>query len=531
MSLKEENVKLRMRLNALKEQNDRLIGTVKVLEATNEQLTLKNESLEKLYKEFKDAFEDVFIRNVSDSWARVDDETKKRMKTQDKIYFFNREVNNTKIAIRDYLLDKLKAVEKAKNEEIERLTQRIAELEQSISSKEQRSYDDSVESTDIQNQSDDWKNKQSTKSNSEVNPDNKEDREAHKKSFSTKDGSSVFGDVVFNKKNANKQSVVENKVMSVTEEEEKIHLERVYPTFKEISKERAIHENMKYVRVQEKISVMTKAEVDKKFDPIQIKLSKMLDERRAFALALVKIVGSTGLYTIKDIEEEISKRLSNTSFNADHQTLEKLSSANMVRQNIEFLCEIGFMEKLETPIAGGRGRPSYPYVLSESGQWAYAGIEKDDPVKSLYLTMAKDQKSAEHATNIKKVLDILEKNNYVCTQEDRIDIPDGRSSICDILAQKNGQQFRIEVEDGNYPKDKYFEKYEKILRVDNWLIFISPNVDTRDKIRQYFFDFIQKKIYNGMDGFTAAGKKYIFLSITELQDNPDIFYNKMVIDD
>ena len=118
MGLNEENMRLRMRLNALKEQNDRLIGTVKVLEATNEQLTLKNESLEKLYKEFKDAFEDVFIRNVSDSWARVDDETKRTMKTQEKIYFFNREVNNTKIAIRDYLLDKLKSMEKEKDEQI-----------------------------------------------------------------------------------------------------------------------------------------------------------------------------------------------------------------------------------------------------------------------------------------------------------------------------------------------------------------------------------------------------------------------------
>mgnify|MGYP000875427739 CR=1 FL=1 len=81
MGLGEENIRLRMRLNALKEQNDRLIGTVKVLEATNEQLTLKNESLEKSYKEFKDAFEDVFIRNVSDSWAKVDEDTKTKMKT------------------------------------------------------------------------------------------------------------------------------------------------------------------------------------------------------------------------------------------------------------------------------------------------------------------------------------------------------------------------------------------------------------------------------------------------------------------
>ena len=142
--------------------------------------------------------------------------------------------------------------------------------------------------------------------------------------------------------------------------------------------------------------------------------------------------------------------------------------------------------------------------------------------------MAKEQKSSEHATNIKKVLDILEKNQYVCTQEDKIDLPDGRSSICDILAQKKGQQFRIEVEDGNYPRESYFEKYEKILRVGNWLIFISPNVETRDKIKMYFLDFLNERIYNGRDGFVQAGKKYIFLSIADLQNNPDIIYTSMM---
>jgi len=75
---------------------------------------------------------------------------------------------------------------------------------------------------------------------------------------------------------------------------------------------------------------------------------------------------------------------------------------------------------------------------------------------------------------------------------------------------------------------KQYKKYEKILRVGNWLIFISPNVETRDKIKMYFLDFLNERIYNGRDGFVQAGKKYIFLSIADLQNNPDIIYTSMM---
>jgi hypothetical protein len=528
MGLGEENIRLRMRLNALKEQNDRLIGTVKVLEATNEQLTLKNESLEKLYKEFKDAFEDVFIRNVSDSWAKVDEDTKSKMKTQDKIYFFNREVNNTKIAIRDYLLEKIKVVEKEKDDIIANLEKKVAELEKEISARENRKYtrDEEPQAQDIESPSDAWVGKQ--KEDNEESPDNAKKREAQKKAFTTK-GGSAFN---FMRPNDFDKTAPPTDNFEPVNEEPKIHLEYTPVTFKEISSDKAITENKKYIPVIEKLDVMTKDEQVALLTPIVSKINEVIpQDKQPVIFNLLKIVGETGLFTTKDLEEEIQSRLNNERFAKEHAILERIIGKNptvTLRNHLDLGCNAGLFEKLETPVAGGKGRPSIPYVISENGNWMYAQITKDDPVKSLYLSMAKEQKSSEHATNIKKVLDILEKNQYVCTQEDKIDLPDGRSSICDILAQKKGQQFRIEVEDGNYPRESYFEKYEKILRVGNWLIFISPNVETRDKIKMYFLDFLNERIYNGRDGFVQAGKKYIFLSIADLQNNPDIIYTSMM---
>ena len=315
-------------------------------------------------------------------------------------------------------------------------------------------------------------------------------------------------------------------------EEPKIHLEYTPVTFKEISSDKAITENKKYIPVIEKLDVMTKDEQVALLTPIVSKINEVIpQDKQPVIFNLLKIVGETGLFTTKDLEEEIQSRLNNERFAKEHAILERIIGKNptvTLRNHLDLGCNAGLFEKLDTPVAGGKGRPSIPYVISESGNWMYAQITKDDPVKSLYLSMAKEQKSSEHATNIKKVLDILEKNQYVCTQEDKIDLPDGRSSICDILAQKKGQQFRIEVEDGNYPRESYFEKYEKILRVGNWLIFISPNVETRDKIKMYFLDFLNERIYNGRDGFVQAGKKYIFLSIADLQNNPDIIYTSMM---
>lgn len=526
MGLNEENMRLRMRLNALKEQNDRLIGTVKVLEATNEQLTLKNESLEKLYKEFKDAFDDVFIRNVSDSWARVDDETKRTMKTQDKIYFFNREVNNTKIAIRDYLLDKLKKMEKEKNDEITELQQKLEGIEREKIARENRPYENKDEGNDIiKNAVDGWNaNKTNEK---EGSPDDKEKRDAHKRAMSTQNGKSVFS--MFKNQSAPPKEAVFSKQEEDQGQTNKIHLTYVPPVFKEISKDKAVTEGLRYIEVKKKLDELNEDETNETVGPILEKVVKEIPrERQPVVFLLLKIIGETGWYTIKDFNEEIQRRLKEETDETEKKKLESVAgNPKAIQTQMFYLKESGLIDSIDSAVSGGKGRPSKAYILSHNGHILYTYLYKEDPVRSIYVTMAKDQKSVEHATNIKKVLDILEANGYVCTQEDKIDLPDGRSSICDILTQKNGHQFRLEIEDGNYNKQKYFEKYEKILLVDNWLIFITPTAKEKEKLKKHFVDFIAERIYNGMDGFKQAGKKHIFLSIAELQENPDVFYDEM----
>ena len=350
--------------------------------------------------------------------------------------------------------------------------------------------------------------------------DEKKTRDAHKRAMSTQNGKSVFS--MFNNQSTQPKEAVFSKQEEDQGQTNKIHLTYVPPVFKEISKDKAVTEGLRYDELNEE-------ETNKTVGPILEKVVKEIPhERQPVAFLMLKIIGETGWYTIKDFNEELQRRLKEETDETEKKKLGSVAgNPKAIQTQMFYLKESGLIESIDSAVSGGKGRPSKAYMLSNHGYILYTYLYKEDPVRSIYMTMAKNQKSVEHATNIKKVLDILEANGYVCTQEDRVDLSDGRSSICDILTQKNGHQFRLEIEDGNYNKQKYFEKYEKILLVDNWLIFITPTAKEKEKLKKYFVDFIEERIYNGMDGFKQAGKKHIFLSIAELQENPDVFYDEM----
>ena len=360
--------------------------------------------------------------------------------------------------------------------------------------------------------------------------DEKKARDAHKDAMNTKNGTSMFG---FWTRPEKVEQVKKERIYLPQEEEkvveEKITLTPVYTTFKEISKDKAGTENLRCINVKKKLDVMTESEIKMVVTPILKKIAKEIPyERQPVVFLLLKMIGETGWYTIKDFNEELQRRLKEETNETEKKKIEAVAgNPKAIQSQMFYLKESGLIDSIDSAVSGGKGRPSKAYMLSNHGYILYTYLYKEDPVRSIYMTMAKNQKSVEHATNIKKVLDILEANGYVCTQEDGIDLPDGRSSICDILTQKNGYQFRLEIEDGNYNKQKYFEKYEKILLVNNWLIFITPTAKEKEKLKKYFVDFIMERIYNGMDGFKQARKKHIFLSIAELQENPDVFYDEM----
>lgn len=60
---------LRARYNTLLEQCQKLQGSVKILQATTDELTVNLEKAEKDRDKYKKAFEELFINNIGDEWV------------------------------------------------------------------------------------------------------------------------------------------------------------------------------------------------------------------------------------------------------------------------------------------------------------------------------------------------------------------------------------------------------------------------------------------------------------------------------
>ena len=347
--------------------------------------------------------------------------------------------------------------------------------------------------------------------------------------MSTKNGTSQFG-FWTKPQNFNPEQTKTTSVNIKKEENEKLTLETVYVPFKEISKDKAVTENIRYIKVKEKLDVMTNDEINAVIAPILKRISREIPkERNSIAFLLLKTIGRTGVYTTTDLDRELIKDALNAVDFEEFQRLKTIIGKPSVLQNyLMSLYNSQLLDRLDPLPPSGRGRSAIPYVLSSDGKLLYTYIYKENPVESLYVTMSQSEKSIELQTNIKKAVDVLELNGFDCFLKDRIDLPDGRSSICDILAQKNGNQFRIEVDDGMDNAQNYFEKFEKILIVDNWLIFITPNKKVKNRLKEIFMEFVKTRINEGLIGLKKANKKYIFLSIPELQSLPNKFYDKLV---
>ena len=239
--------------------------------------------------------------------------------------------------------------------------------------------------------------------------DEKKARDAHKDAMSTKNGNSVFKNM-FSSQSARSKEYVGSKQEENQGQTKKIPLTYVSPSFKEISKDKAVTEDLRYIKIKEK--------VDK--------------------------------------------------------------------------------------------------------------LNEEDPVKSIYMTTSHSENSLEKESNIKKVIDILELNGFDCLPQNYINSSDGSCSTGDILAQKNRYKFRINVDNGKDSEENYFQKFEKVLLTDNWLIFITPNKKVKKRLKEIFKEFVKQRVVDGLIGLKKANKKYIILSIPDLQSLPNKFYDKFV---
>lgn len=520
MSLEEDYKVLERRYLAARQQIEKLQSNVRILKSSNDDLADRAEALQKDAKEYKKAFDEIFIHHVGASWDNIPPQEREKMGIQEKIEFYKREVSNTQAYMkksfyefeggaRKKLADMQEKVEKLEKELS--LTKEVAGERQKAAEEKTRSHRATA----------DWMDE------GEADPD----KEREEDTKATPGGMKSAANFSFAKRNANKKRIhsdyhneddkskIMKNIADAPAQAQKDTTEKEPPEKKTQEKlnespKREQQENTKEIgKSQEK---ETSQKIRSDFDGAS-RFAK-LTEKEQIALAMkVKTLMDTvegaplhALYVIGHDGEFISKNILE-SIRIDHSDAGlakiKLGSFTSVATTLEGK---GLIEKKKVSSAG-KGRPSDAFFLTDLGKWFYWFRFRKDPVTSQLFRVTKDQKSVAHGVDIMFLVDKLNKLGYKCTQENS-GMTDEGESISDIFATRGNYSYHIEYEEGNYPESGYDQKFRRINKLNRNIVFVTRDKPTAKKIEGFYKNFLADE-----ENAIYRNRPALFLPYSEFQ--------------
>lgn len=510
---------LRARYNTLLEQCQKLQGSVKILQATTDELTVNLEKAEKDRDKYKKAFEELFINNIGDEWEHIPEDQKAKMTIDNKLSFFENEMNTAKIYIRQKMNEQMVNI----TEENERLKKEVSMLTTQLAARDEQlenaksvakaSTSSSIKGTSAARVMD----------SSEMLDDMVS---SPQKSAKSKVLAGLFGGGATSEKPAEQRSQEKKEDKPVPKEPANPPQEKQEPPMKAttiVSPKKV--ETKKADEVEKKPATpkttgffkrfsASPAAVQAQYKSIMPKLEEKL-EKIKFGKEIVTFIAESGSYLQSDINEYGAGKGLWRAVQSDY--------SNKVHKAIKALMEDKFLIEGAKLQSMGNGRAPTTYLLGQYGELYYALTSMKDPIKSKLIVQGNEQKSVQHGELIQTVTRILEDNGYETFPE--VALPTkttGEMSIADISANKdNFYNIRIECEMGNYDTKGYIFKFTKALEVSDRLLVAVPTLETKKKIEEAVHEMV-RETYKGMDNFVRAGKRWLVFTTSELKANPDL---------
>ena len=505
MAIDVEMMELRRQFNVLREQNEKLLGSIKVLRATNEDLSVKLEETREERDTYKKAFNEIFINNIGGAWENYDEAKKKAMSLDDKISFFNKELNLSKLYIRD-VMEMRREEDKAKIETLETELRKLTkELETERVKKENAetiANSVGVSTTDpaLGKKVEEQKEKLGS---AMVGLFGKgagfvlKDVDKKKSDNVVKDKPSIPTSTPKPQSETKKAPDWTPKVPEQKEEAEETHnfFKKTWPN--------------KTQKEQNKM-LLTARQID-----------AFLDKSLPLGREVLTIMGQSGEYTIRDI---IRYGLKEKIFEGDEGALYN----KIAIKTMKTLIECGLVkefEESEEMVSSGFGRSAKNYRLTYVGVVWYAISEKTDPLISKYDILIKEHKSPQHGKHIEMLKAILEGAGFECHSEETARTNTiGTKAIADIIAfrVKDAKKRWLEVEEGNYSTEDYIYKFKKVLDVERSFAVIVPTI----KIQRHIKDVVGelKREYGGVDAFAKLGYEIDVYTLREVKATPIIIF-------
>ena len=518
MAYNAEFLELTKKYNTLREQNERLLGSIKVLQATNEELASTLKESEKKKTEYKKAFDELFINNIGNAWEVYDEKKKDSMSLSDKINFFTKENNLAKIYIREKMEQKN---EKYKNE-LEKLRDETNSLREELKATRARADQaEKVNSLGNVKSADDMDFSSPAVSKSAKDNVDKKKAELEssiggllkRKSKTGLKGSSFVPSPEGAGTTSDKPTKPDSNTSSKPKVEEKQNVEK-----KNISQpEPEIIEESDEDDVIGYFSTKFSPEVQSKYKKAYTDFYLAQKEKRQNEFALLQTFAETGCYTLSDATRiQLSDKLDSN-----------VKASSKYQRNIEainFLKSQKFVMQVASDIItnAGYGKTPNLYKLTDTGKVFYMLNFKRNPKKSKFDILIKEQKSPSHGANIEKLFNALKVAGYECYQEDsKKTVDTGETSIADIVAYKNNKTFRIEYEEGNYSINQYVYKFKKCLEVSKSLIVVVPTNKAKSHVEDGINSLIREE-YHGREAFSKKGLNYYVFTLRDVLASPNI---------
>lgn len=515
MAYNMEFLELTKKYNTLREQNERLMGSIKVLQATNEELSSTLKESEKKKTEYKKAFDELFINNIGNAWELYDEAKKNNMSLADKINFFTRENNLAKIYIREKMEEKSEKYKK----ELEAIKNENNSLREQLKAAEKRAAD----ATHVNNLG-------TAKSADDVDMTMVSKAARDKVDKKKAEMESTMGGLLNRKKNK-----TELKGSNFVPSPDKFKAEPpkdIKEAYDKPAKEPERHkpkESKPAIDFVEPVEENDEEDVigffETKFNPeVQNKYKTAYTkfyadnkEKRQVEFALLQTFAETGCYTVSDAtRNQMSDKL-DTNVTETNEYRKNTKAADYLK-NQKFITQVTSSLITNT----GYGRNPNIYKLTDTGKVFYMLNFLRNPKKSKFDILIKEQKSPSHGVNIEKLFNALKEAGYECYQEDSKKTSDtGEASIADIVAYKDNKDYRIEYEEGNYSINQYVYKFKKCLEVNKKLIVVVPTNKAKSHVEDGINSLIREE-YHGKDSFNKQGLSYYVFTLRAVVTNPKI---------
>ena len=537
MSLADDYKVLERRYLAARQQIEKLQSNVRILKSSNDDLADRAEGLQKDAKEYKKAFEEIFIHRVGAAWDNIPPSERDSMGIKKKLEFYKREVSNTQA----YMKKSFYEFEGSSRKEVEELKKKVDKLQRDLHQAEASLAEANAAKpkqsnmsvpknwqggTRAENKTDETEMAQATPKAGMKKPVDtgfsyRKEGKNHQNPFLKKKAAGQEQESPKpENKEAEKAAILEDLAKAEPAPQEQLpkqEAQKAKPKAKEEPKpapEAATKSPQKDNKNTAKetgfngrarLEAMTREEKEQ----LAKKVAFLIKGKKPLGVAEVHaiyVLGSTGVFTTQDILEQLGIEKPELGFKAiSSTTLTKLFDKLLER---ELVCK----QELKT---AGKGRKPNIFFLTDFGKWFYFFRFKKDPVESMLYRISKDQKSVQHGADIMILVNMLTSIGYSCEQEFE-EATDEGDSISDIVASKGRYSYYIEYEEGNYPEKGYEQKFRRINKRGRNVIFVTKDKKTTEKIEGFYRNFLARE-----ENSEYRNNPALFLSFADFQGNKD----------